>query len=299
MTNMRVLTINLIIVLAISFANALDCPPDTAWYTDLDTTSATYGDSISTGLCACLGFADISGDASTLTLPVLLYDNEPIRAFQFEIFDNSDNALTLDSESGASVVVGDKIQGWTIAFTETDLGSALIFGFSLSGDTTQAGEEGILIEVNFAITGALGNEIQFYLGGGKGVKLSDMDVQNVACNFPDVDNPVTFSTDFLVVAEEKLGMPEVFALNQNYPNPFNPITTIKFQLVENSFVELNIYNLLGQKVTSLVNRTMPTGYHKVQWDGRNQYGDKAASGIYIYTIKTDKFFDQKKMLLLQ
>jgi hypothetical protein len=80
-------------------------------------------------------------------------------------------------------------------------------------------------------------------------------------------------------------LPKEFAVSQNYPNPFNPNTTIQFQLPKPGEVKLVIYNTLGQKVRTLVNRKFPAGYHDVTWDGRTDLGQRAASGIYIYRFQ--------------
>jgi hypothetical protein len=86
----------------------------------------------------------------------------------------------------------------------------------------------------------------------------------------------------------------VFNLNQNYPNPFNPMTTIKYQLPINSDVELSIYNLLGQKIATLVSEKQKAGYHQVEWDASG-----FASGIYYYRIEAGEFQDVKKMILIR
>ncbi len=90
-----------------------------------------------------------------------------------------------------------------------------------------------------------------------------------------------------------------FALYQNYPNPFNPTTTISYQLPVSSEIELTIYNLLGQPIKTLVDSKQPAGTHKVQWDGKNDEGKEAASGVYIYRIQSDRFIQSKKMLLIR
>jgi len=95
-------------------------------------------------------------------------------------------------------------------------------------------------------------------------------------------------------------IPKVFKLSQNYPNPFNPETTIKYQLPEGGRVELSIYNILGQKVRTLINKDINAGYHSIKWNGRNDRGITVASGIYIYMIRTNTgYFKSKKMVFLK
>jgi len=90
-------------------------------------------------------------------------------------------------------------------------------------------------------------------------------------------------------------IPSDYYLSQNYPNPFNPTTTIKFGLPERGFVDLRVYNILGQEVARLVNKELAPGYHEVNFGQNN-----IASGIYIYRIDVKgKFNSVKKMLMIK
>jgi hypothetical protein len=80
----------------------------------------------------------------------------------------------------------------------------------------------------------------------------------------------------------------------NYPNPFNPTTTINYQLPENGFVTIKVFDMLGKEVTTLVNGNRTAGYHNVTFDA-----SRLTSGIYIYTINAGKFIQSKKMLLMK
>ncbi len=88
-------------------------------------------------------------------------------------------------------------------------------------------------------------------------------------------------------------LPKQFSLGQNYPNPFNPSTTINYQLAMNSVIDLSIYNLLGQKVATLVSLEQAAGSYNVQWDASN-----FSSGVYLYRLETDQGFMQTKRLIL-
>ncbi|MDO8550013.1 MAG: T9SS type A sorting domain-containing protein [Ignavibacteria bacterium] len=86
-----------------------------------------------------------------------------------------------------------------------------------------------------------------------------------------------------------------YSLEQNYPNPFNPGTTIGFSVPEDvNNVKLTIYDALGQKITELVNSKLEVGKYSYYWDASN-----AASGLYIYELRTEKFVSMKKMMLLK
>ena len=91
--------------------------------------------------------------------------------------------------------------------------------------------------------------------------------------------------------EQALEVPVRFELMQNFPNPFNPSTTIKYALPKESNVELRIYDIMGREIKSLVNNSQTAGYKEVVWDGKNNNGEQAASGIYIYRIKAKSLDD--------
>ena len=88
--------------------------------------------------------------------------------------------------------------------------------------------------------------------------------------------------------------PKEFKLEQNYPNPFNPTTTIQFAVPAVSDVKLEVFNILGQKVSTLVNRRMEAGLHTVNFNASN-----LASGVYFYRLQSGSFVQTKKMLLIK
>jgi hypothetical protein len=94
--------------------------------------------------------------------------------------------------------------------------------------------------------------------------------------------------------DKLLAVPKSFALHQNYPNPFNPVTMINYQLPMINDVDLSIYNVLGQKVATLVSERTQAGHHQVEWDASG-----FASGVYYYRIEAGEFIDIKKMVLLR
>lgn len=95
------------------------------------------------------------------------------------------------------------------------------------------------------------------------------------------------------------GLPRDFVLAQNYPNPFNPSTTISFDLPKRAKVNLSVFNLLGQKITTLVNEEVSAGHHQVVWDGTDSGDNPVASGIYFYRLDTGTQSIVKKMVLLK
>lgn len=94
-------------------------------------------------------------------------------------------------------------------------------------------------------------------------------------------------------------LPRQFLLEQNYPNPFNPSTFVKFQMPHAARVTLQVFNTLGQRIKLLLEKDMPAGYHQVSWDGKDEQGKKAASGIYFYEMRAGDFRAVGKMFLIQ
>ena len=102
-----------------------------------------------------------------------------------------------------------------------------------------------------------------------------------------------------VAIKDEPSIPDEFILSQNYPNPFNPTTNITFGLPKESNVTIDVYNLMGQKVATLVNERINAGYHTVNWNGRDASGNRVTSGVYIYKITAGDFAKSKKMLLVK
>jgi hypothetical protein len=99
----------------------------------------------------------------------------------------------------------------------------------------------------------------------------------------------------------KAVLPKSFGMKQNYPNPFNPSTTIAYDIPEGKevFVRLNVYNIRGQLVRTLVNETMSEGSYKIQWDGKDNNGRYTSSGVYFYRIQAGDYSKTRKMVILK
>jgi hypothetical protein len=113
----------------------------------------------------------------------------------------------------------------------------------------------------------------------------------------DLDGTVHYTEGIQVdvpTGVDEKSLPTVFALDQNYPNPFNPSTQIQFALPRESIVRLEVFNILGERVATLVNETRPVGYYSERFDATG-----LASGLYLYRMKAGEFVDTKKLLLLK
>ncbi len=107
------------------------------------------------------------------------------------------------------------------------------------------------------------------------------------------------NTEFFVGVEEFFEVPKTYSLRQNYPNPFNPVTHISYDILEATNVTIQIYDLLGKMVNTLVNERKEPGVYVTRWNGLDQSGSKVANGVYIYRLKTERFIENRKMLLLK
>lgn len=100
------------------------------------------------------------------------------------------------------------------------------------------------------------------------------------------------SFEYSKIVEIEIQLPDKFKLNQNYPNPFNPKTKIEFQLPQSTNVKLTVFNILGEKVTEILNEELEAGFYSFYFDGKYH-----SSGVYIYQIKTPGFTQARKMIL--
>ncbi|MAJ33900.1 MAG: hypothetical protein CMF95_05115, partial [Candidatus Marinimicrobia bacterium] len=99
---------------------------------------------------------------------------------------------------------------------------------------------------------------------------------------------------------DNLDIPREYSLGNNYPNPFNPTTQINYSIPKNSDIKLIIYDLLGNKVKTLLDdKYQSAGFKNIKWNGTNELGAKTSSGIYFYTLKAGSFYQTKKMILIK
>ena len=108
---------------------------------------------------------------------------------------------------------------------------------------------------------------------------------------------VTVATD--INDELPQGLPNSYSLSQNYPNPFNLSTTIRYTIPARSTVTIAIYNIMGQKVNTIVDETKRAGSHIVYWDGTDKAGKVVSSGVYFYRLIAGEFIESKRMMLIK
>jgi len=133
-------------------------------------------------------------------------------------------------------------------------------------------------------------------------KLIDVDFNGVRTEHPVISAvPHVSSTDLGVIDNSEL--PKKFALKGNYPNPFNPETTISFNIPETESdlinVNLSIFNMLGQKIITLINEPLSANAYQVKWFGKDESGKLVPSGIYFYVFNSTDFISSYKMMLIK
>ena len=312
MKNIYKLIISLAIISNVAWAE-LDCPADSSVHLDTRTMlpdgspNPTYGQEINTGLCGCIGFVNgvmMNDNEVTFTLRIL--DNEPIRGIELDIYHDSPSLVYAGVSKGEKLenVVDEEGNPRTMTLLGNYLEDHLkVLAYSTSRARTAGdGLEGDLVHISYELVeGAdLPPEVTFFLGLANlpGTSM-DPELLNVVCGYPDEDSPVVVETNALSL-DENLTIPTQFALHQNYPNPFNPSTQILFDVPEGAeLVRLNIYNILGKKVSTLLNNVMSPGKHKIEWNAKDDEGNPVASGIYFYELSSSSFTARKKMLLIR
>ena len=212
-----------------------------------------------------LGSPEIEG--SVVSLPVVMDETEGLFSGQLKIgFDSAQYRLV--GVSGTEYTADHLV-------ASNAIGDELLIGFA--GAQASGAGEGAILQVRFEA-----------LNGGS----APFSLDKVALNGGRIQaNPVA-----QVVSPV---LPQAFALLQNWPNPFNPETTLRYTLPEASQVRLEVYDMIGQKVQTLVSERQEAGAYQVQWSGRDDSGRAAASGLYFYHIEAGSFSQTRKMSLVR
>jgi len=113
------------------------------------------------------------------------------------------------------------------------------------------------------------------------------------------DSTITAVFEPTVSVVDEFFIPTEYSFYQNYPNPFNPNTTLRYDLPEQSIVNITIYDMLGRQVKLLINQTQEAGYKSVIWDATNNQGNPVSAGVYLFQIQAGEFVQTKKMVLLK
>lgn len=117
--------------------------------------------------------------------------------------------------------------------------------------------------------------------------------------FGDVQLADYFGNVLQARIDKASAIPKTFGLEQNFPNPFNASTAVVYDLAAQTDVRIDIFNIIGQRIATIVDGEQPAGVHRVIWNGTDESGDVVASGIYFYRIATPEFTAEKKMILMK
>jgi hypothetical protein len=212
---------------------------------------------------------DIGRSGTQLTIPLWADITGEASAVQFELTFDADRIDEIE------VIKSDMVSDMTLDYAVAD---GIIKGviFHLGGNSFGPAT-GQLLEFRFDDRGDF--------DAGRDMDLIDFMIVNPAADFMPVDI--------------KGQLPRSFSLAQNYPNPFNSGTNIDFGLPMAGYVELSVYDILGRKVTILLDSFLPAGDHSVTWDGHSDNGESMATGIYFYRLRAEGFDETKKMLLVK
>ena len=212
----------------------------------------------------------------TLDIPINISNIENIKGVTGEI-SYDPNELHLDT-----LQLGDYLDGFLFEWNEVEPGR---IQFATSGNRSDVAN-GIFAQIQFQVLEGFNNETSIYL---RNLQLNENEIIDIAAE----------STIDYVLGISSAGVPLSFALHQNYPNPFNPTTRINYDLAKDENVQVAIFDLSGRKVASLVDEFQNAGYKNIIWNGKNQYGEKVAAGLYMYVIQAGNFHETRKMILLK
>ena len=223
-----------------------------------------------------VAYIDLKSDYSSSTLNLEIDYNGPIRGMEFELNYNSElvdiqTPYLIDAQ-GNVMISSNMVADGTKKVVVTDM----------QGGTIKPVEE-VYLSIPVVFKGSIYDVGQ--------VEIDNINVAGFAGDLIDYVSRTAISDVKLI--------PSDFSLQQNFPNPFNPSTEIRFDLPEEGQVELTVFNMQGQKVRTLESGRMTPGYHAIIWNGTNDNGSRVSTGMYFYSIQTNKFQAVRKMLFLK
>jgi hypothetical protein len=231
-----------------------------------------------------------------------------------------------DIQGNLNVTDPDSVYAWGVAMNGPASGGWDAWGLGLMqtddhrmyddgthGDAV-AGDTIFTMQVQFLTTGdnnVVGQEFKFGVGGGDNEggygnnHIENIDdsqaTYTIESQFGSID-PVFYDQwnfDTKTGVEKEESLPLTYELNQNYPNPFNPVTHIQYRIASAEKVTLTVYNLMGERVVTLVDKKQSAGAYEVTWDARDARGIPVSSGVYFYRIEAGDFTRTHKMLLMK
>ena len=247
------------------------------------------------------GAPDIQG--AKVVVPIIIKNDEPLAAIDIPLkFGNAGDGIVLDRvefpEDG-------RVGGFDFQFKRinNDAKTVLIGLISSVYDlkTDMAPGDDAVAYLHFTVTDEQLSGVTLDLDDPRTSKHTLMLIENrvLEGGGREVVEIVPEFAKTTISLKAGVNLPKEYSLRGNYPNPFNAKTIISFALPQESKVTLDIYNILGQKVKTLVDGAMPAGYHNLEWNGTDVNGLGVSSGVYLYKLKADNFTRVNRMTFLK
>jgi hypothetical protein len=213
------------------------------------------------------------GTGSTVDIPLYVYNGDSISSFEGKIWYNPEHLIFND------FILSDSFEDFLLE--KTDQYGEIKFA---AAGTMISISEGILSNLKLAVR----ENLQ--------IDSTTVQLRQIRWNEGDIQESMSKSVlSFVTGIEGANNRPSgEYRLHQNYPNPFNPVTKIEFRLLRPEYVTIEIYNINGERLKTLVNKNLPAGNHQVEFNAADISG-----GVYYYRLVAGKFHDVKKMILLK
>ena len=233
-------------------------------------------------------FVIMGQDTSTGSLKIYLENYAPVYGIQFRLdLDEIEGVglgeINFENGNGGRA----EESGWTVGVNDSGFVIGLAQG---TGSPIPAGE-GLLTEIpwnsgNFPQLSGKVSIVDVLVSGYFGAEMSS-----------ETGDPYFIGPNLSTVESKRI--PDTHTLYSAYPNPFNPTTRLRYELSNSEYISINIYDLNGKYVKSLVNSIQGAGYWTIVWDATNNLGQPVSAGMYIYTIQAGEFRQTRKMVLLK
>ena len=232
-----------------------------------------------------LDLADLNNDEAINILDIITLVNIVLNGRALNIGDNiGTNAIIYENPSSVSISSNGQIAGIQMTVISDNL--IINEDLTLTINTTSTNNEHIIL-----IYGASGETLT-----GDNICLFETDSKY------EIKNVIIANvlSEAMSVERTDIAIPNIFILNQNYPNPFNPNTVIEFTLGQEQLISLNIFDIQGRLINSLINNDYyKTGSYNISWDGTNNMGTQVPSGMYIYKLIGQNHSHIRKMVLMK
>ena len=164
-----------------------------------------------------------------------------------------------------------------------------------SGDTKLCSQDECIIEI---MSDSELLKFECETKDGESWELIDRSGHVTLCSGVQLLELNNYSETYILRKITSSGFPRTFSLFPAFPNPFNPTTTLRYFLPQDAFVTLTVFDMFGREITQLVNTNQVGGFKSVQWNATDRHGKLVSAGVYLYRIRTDRFVQTKKMILL-